>query len=184
MIELIGKTVVYTGRRFSVERRSYRYGNSVFEREIVNFPESVVILPLLDTTRMILIKQYRPSINDYIYEAPAGVVEPGESIRETAYRELIEETGYRPGELIEIGYYYTTPGYSTEKMHFFIARKLEYVGIKPEKYEIIEPVVFELSSVIDMIKSNVINDLKTVMIIIYYISNYNVANTKTLDVNK
>lgn len=172
MIEEFSRVSVFRGRRFSVEKRSYRYKDSVFEREVVVFPESVVILPILDDDRVVLIKQYRPAINDYIYEAPAGVVESSESVRETAYRELIEETGYKPGELIEIGYYYTTPGYSTEKMYFFIARKLEYVGIRPEKYEIIEPVVFEIKDLINMIRNNVINDLKTVMIILYYITMY------------
>lgn len=170
MIELVNRNTVFTGRRFSVEKRSYKYSDSVFEREVVVFPESVVILPVLDDTHVVLIKQYRPSINKYIIEAPAGVVEPGESTRETAYRELIEETGYKSKELIEIGYYYVTPGYSTEKMHFFIARELEYIGVKPEKYEVIEPVVFELNEVINMIKSNAINDLKTTMIILYYMS--------------
>lgn len=168
-VELVGKKELFNGLRFSVERRQVRINNRVVERDVVVFPDSVIILPVLKSDQIILIKQYRAAINDYIYEVPAGVVEPGESIREAARRELIEETGYEPGELIEIGIYYPTPGYSTENMHFFIARNLEYVGMKPEPYEVIKPYVISVKDALEMIKSNEIKDLKTALLILYYI---------------
>ncbi|MET1159925.1 MAG: NUDIX hydrolase [Thermoprotei archaeon] len=163
---------VFEGKRFNVERREISIDGKEVIRDIVVFPESVVILPLLREDTILLIKQYRPALNNYIYEVPAGVVEPGEPIREAALRELEEEIGYTAKELVEIGSYYPTPGYSTEKMHFFIAKNLEYTGAKPEPYEVIEPYVIRLEEALKLIKDGVINDLKTVAIIMLYTNFY------------
>ncbi len=168
-VRLVGSKELFKGLRFSVERRIISIDERVVERDVVVFPDSVIILPVLKSDQIILIKQYRAAINDYIYEVPAGVVEPGESVRDAARRELIEETGYEPGELIEVGIYYPTPGYSTEKMHFFIARDLEYVGMRPEPYEVIKPYVTSINNALEMIKSNEIRDLKTTLLILYYV---------------
>lgn len=167
--EIEQKTLL-KGLRFNVLRKKISIDEKIVERDVVEFPDSVVILPVLKTDKIILIKQYRPAINDYIYEVPAGIVEPSEPVKEAAVRELIEETGYEPKELIDVGNYFPTPGYSTEKMHFFIARDLEYVGMKPEPYEVIKPVVVSLVDALEMIKNNQIQDLKTVALILYYAS--------------
>ena len=167
-VKVIKDTELFRGLRFDVVRRLLEIDNKHVERDIVVFPESVIILPVLTSDRIILIRQYRAAINDYIYEVPAGVVEENELPKEAARRELIEEIGYEPGELIPLGYYYPVPGYSTEKMHFFIARKLEYVGMRPEPYEVITPTVVNLADALDMIKNNQIVDLKTAMLILYY----------------
>lgn len=167
-IKVIKDVDLFKGLRFNVMRRLLEIDNRRVERDIVVFPESVIILPVLTHDRIILIKQYRAAINDFIYEVPAGVVEKDEHPKEAARRELIEEIGYEPGELISLGYYYPVPGYSTEKMHFFIARKLEYVGMHPEPYEVITPTVVNLADALDMIKNNQIVDLKTAMLILYY----------------
>ncbi len=167
-IRILSDEILIKGLRFDVVRRKLLIDDNIVQRDIVVFPESVIILPVLTSDRIILIKQYRAAINDYIYEVPAGVVEENELPKEAARRELIEEIGYEPGELISIGYYFPVPGYSTEKMHFFIARKLEYVGMRPEPYEVITPIVVSISDALEMIKNNQITDLKTVALILYY----------------
>ena len=169
---MVGAKVLFKGIRFNVIRKNIMIEDKVVERDIIDFPESVIILPLLDENTILLLRQYRPVLEDYIYEVPAGVVEENEDIREAALRELIEETGYTANQLIEIGTFYPTPGYSSEKMHFFIARNLEYVGARPEPYEVIERVTISLDKAVDMIRDNIINDLKTSFIILYYISFY------------
>ncbi len=171
-IRYVGSEQLFKGIRFGVERRRFKIDDRVVERDVVLFPESVVILPVLDDHNILLIKQFRPALNKYIYEAPAGVVEEGENIREAAERELIEEIGYIANELIEIGSFYPVPGYSTEKMHFFIARKLEYIGARPEPYEVIKPISVSLEKALEMIRDNSIDDLKTAMIILYYTMYY------------
>ncbi len=167
-INIIEKKELFKGHRFNVERRLVKIDDKIIERDVVVFPESVVILPVLDDNNILLIKQYRPVLDDFIYEAPAGVVEPGEDIRKAAERELEEELGYVAEELIQVGEYYPVPGYSVEKMHFFIAKNLEYVGAKPEPYEVIEPITIPYERALEMIRDNLINDLKTIAIILYY----------------
>ncbi len=167
--EILSEENLFSGLRFSVVRRSYGFRNRKFERDIVLFPPSVIILPVLSSDKFILIRQYRAPIDDFIYEAPAGVMEPGESPREAAKRELVEETGYLPNELIDVGKHYPVPGYSTEEMHLFIARDLEYVGMRPEPYEIIKPIVVSVDEAVDMVKRNEIRDLKTAYLILFYV---------------
>ncbi len=167
-IKTIDQEKLFKGLRFDVIRKKIRINERIVERDVVVFPDSVIILPVLRSDQIILIRQYRAAIDDFIYEVPAGVVEEGESIRDAAIRELIEETGYEPRELIDVGIYYPTPGYSTERMHFFIARQLEYVGMAPEPYEVITPIVVSVKDAIQMIKSNEIRDLKSAMLILYY----------------
>jgi len=169
-VEIMEVNVMYMGLRFSVERRKYKFGDKAAVRDIVVFPNSVAVLPELNEEHVLLIKQYRPATGKYIYEVPAGVIEQGESAREAALRELEEELGYTAGELVEVGSFYTTPGYSTEKIHLFIARKLEYVGSRPEPYEIIEPVAVPVRDLPVLIANNVIEDLKTAAIILYYLA--------------
>ena len=168
-IKNIGQERLFKGLRFDVIRKKIQIDKKIVERDVVVFPDSVIILPVLRSDQIILIKQYRAAIDDFIYEVPAGVVEKGESVKDAAIRELIEETGYEPRELIDVGVYYPTPGYSTERMHFFIARQLEYVGMSPEPYEVITPIVVSIEDAIQMIKSNEIRDLKSAMLILYYV---------------
>ena len=84
----------------------------------------MVILPNCGNSRWHLIRQYRFAVGSYILEAPAGKLETGESPVETAKRELIEETGFQAGTMVEKGWIYTTPGFSDEKLHLFEARDL------------------------------------------------------------
>ncbi|HIQ03220.1 MAG TPA: NUDIX hydrolase [Desulfurococcales archaeon] len=160
---------VYRGRRINVKLVELQIpGRGIVEREVVEFRESVVILPLLSDGRVILIRQYRVPVGGWIYELPAGVIESGETPEECARRELIEETGYRAGKLVKLFEMYLAPGYSTEKMHAFLAEKLEYVGMKPESYEAIEVTPIEFSKVLDMVKRGSIPDAKTIATILYY----------------
>jgi ADP-ribose pyrophosphatase len=164
-----GEELLFKGLRFQVVRRSYaKKEGDVFRRDVVLFPEAVVILPFIDNERIILIKQFRPSIEDYIIEVPAGVVDDGESPEEAARRELEEEVGYIPGVLTPLGEFYPTPGYSTEKMFFYVAKNLRYVGAKPEKYEIIEPFTITLEEAYSMVRNNVLKDMKTVLALLLY----------------
>ncbi|QOR94369.1 NUDIX hydrolase [Thermosphaera chiliense] len=165
----LSEELLFKGLRFQVVRRSYaKSEGEVFRRDVVLFPEAVVVLPFIDGERIILIKQFRPSIEDYIVEVPAGVIDSGETPEEAARRELEEEIGYIPGELTLLGEYYPTPGYSTEKMYFYLARNLRYVGAKPEKYEIIEPFTVTLKEAYSMVEENVLKDMKTVLALLLY----------------
>jgi len=168
-VSVVNARNVFSGRRFSVYVEEHVLPNGRrTTREVVRFPETVVILPLLDSETIVLLKQYRAPIREWIYELPAGVVDKGEKPEETAARELIEETGYKPGRLERVYPMYLAPGYSTEKIHAFIASDLEEVGARPEEYEVIETYRVKLLDALDMIRDGRICDAKTIALIMYY----------------
>lgn len=160
---------VFKGRRFRVVTEDHLLpnGRRVY-REYVVFPQTVMVLPVLDGKNIVLVHQYRAPIRKWIYEVPAGVVEPGEDIEEAAKRELLEETGYVAHKLVKVMHLYLAPGYSTEKIHAFVATDLEKKEAQPEVYEVIKVVEIPLEKVIEMIKNNEIEDSKSVALILYY----------------
>jgi ADP-ribose pyrophosphatase len=174
---LVGEELLFRGLRFSVVRRRYSKPGTgeIFERDVVVFPEAVAVLPLLGERRVVLLRQFRAPLNDYIIEVPAGVVDRGETPEETAKRELIEETGYHPRVLEKLGSFTPTPGYSSEVLHVYVARDLEYVGARPERYEVIEPLVVEFSEAYKMVLEGVIRDMKTALTILLYASRAGVS---------
>lgn len=167
--------VAFKGRRFSVvvEDHQLPIGKTV-RREYVVFPETVMVLPIKDNGRIVLVHQYRAPIRGWIYEVPAGVVEPGENLYEAAKRELLEETGYIPGRLEKVLSLYLAPGYSTERIHGFIATNLSKSKPQPEEYEVIRIIEVTLDEALEMIRTNKIMDSKSVSLILYY---YNFIKT-------
>lgn len=115
------------------------------ERDVVVHPGAVVILPILDRERIIMIRNYRYAIGRELWELPAGTIEAGEEPLETARRELVEETGYRAGRMTPLAPFYTSPGILTERMHTFVANELTAVGQRLEGGEriVVEIVTME-----------------------------------------
>ncbi|ADX84078.1 NUDIX hydrolase [Sulfolobus islandicus HVE10/4] len=132
------------------------------ELEFVKHRGSVVIIPKINN-EIILIRQFRPVIDKWIYELPAGTIEEGEDPLNTANRELIEEIGYEAGKMKEIISFYASPGITTEYMRLYLAEDLRYVGAKPEPYEIIEPIRLSIEEAIKMIRERKIEDAKTII---------------------
>lgn len=130
------------GRRvvFRAEEETLPNGRKVLV-DRVEFPSSVAILPM-DGCKVLLVRQYRPTLREWTLEVPAGTIKPGEKPEDAAARELMEEAGYRPGRLLKVGEGYVSPGYSTEYMHLYIAEELEPASAEPEHYEVIEPPVW------------------------------------------
>ena len=116
---------------FTVEHRVYpRPGEEPISRDVVVHPGAVVILPILDDHRVIMIRNYRHAVERELWELPAGTMEPNEEPIDTARRELEEETGYRAGRLRPLMEFYTSPGILTERMYAFVATDLTPVGQK------------------------------------------------------
>lgn len=116
----------YEGSRISLRVDTARFDDGPeFDREIVEHPGSVVLIPITPTGKVLLIRQFRQSAEKVLLEAPAGTREPGEDPELTARRELQEEVGYKTGKLIPIGGSWVAPGYSTEYSHAYIATELE-----------------------------------------------------------
>lgn len=85
-----------------------------------------------------MMRQFRPVLRKYIYELPAGTLDPDESIVTCAHRELLEETGLKTKKMTKLGVIYPVPGYSTEVIHIFKAEQLTLRVAQPEEYEVIE----------------------------------------------
>ena len=107
-------------------------------REVVRQSGSVAALPVLADGRVVLVRQYRYAVDDYVWELPAGRRDPGETPEAGARRELEEEVGLRAGALEPLLTFWTTPGFCDEVMHLFRATALEAVPPRPEADERIE----------------------------------------------
>jgi ADP-ribose pyrophosphatase len=139
-----------------------------FEKNFIQFRNTVGILPLIGKDKIVLIRQFRFPINKEIWEIPAGKLDKGEKPEVGAKRELKEETGYEAKELRKIGEFYLSPGYSTEYMYLFLARGLKKGEQNLEKGEKIKEVkIFSRKEVLKMIKSRKIVDAKTILALFF-----------------
>jgi ADP-ribose pyrophosphatase len=126
-------------------------------------PGAVAIVAMDDNERVLLEKQYRPIIDKWLYEVPAGTLEEGEDPAEAARRELLEETGYEPRKLCHVASFYPSPGVSTELIHVYIAGDLVYKGQRLEEDELIETIWIPVEEAVDMVWRGEIVDGKTII---------------------
>lgn len=133
------------------------------KREVVCHPGSVVIIPRLPDGRLVLVRQYRHAVRETLWELVAGGMEPGETPRQSARRELLEETGFRARVIKPLLEFYPSPGILSEKMHLVEASDLTPSKGQPDEDEVIETGFFTISKVIKMILSNEIRDGKTIL---------------------
>ncbi|MFQ5998435.1 MAG: NUDIX domain-containing protein, partial [Candidatus Bathyarchaeia archaeon] len=116
---------IFKGRIFDIKRDLVKLPNGVtVHREFIKHDGAVVVLPLLDSKSIVLIKQFRYSTGRSLFEVPAGNIDKGETPRDCARRELQEETGFSAAKLKKILEFYPAPGYSSEKLHLFLATRL------------------------------------------------------------
>ena len=100
-------------------------------------------------------------MKEVLYELPAGKLEKGEDPFEAAKRELEEETGYCANKWTDLGYVYTSPGYSDEKLYLYMAEDLEFTHCHPDEGEILQALEYSYEDVLKMIANGEINDAKT-----------------------
>jgi ADP-ribose pyrophosphatase len=137
-------------------------------REVVRHPGGVAAVPVLDDSRLLLIRQFRYPLGKYIYEIPAGKLDSNQPPLETMARELEEETGYRAGILTHECSFYTTPGISDELIHLFTARNLTPCDQRLEEGEHITLEALTLEECLEKIKTGEICDGKTVLGILWH----------------
>lgn len=164
--ELISRTVAHRGRIFQVEldRVKLPTGHTV-EMEVVRHPGSVVLLPVPRPGAIILVRQYRYTIDRWIWELPAGGLEPGEDPDEAAARECEEEIGLVPRKVTRLRGYYPTPGFCDEQMIYYRCEDLrppapDSAAHKDDDEEL-EPRTFTMDEARAMVGSGEIVDLKT-----------------------
>ena len=159
----------YTGKIISLDVDTVRFPDgSVGELEMVRHPGASAVVPFLsdparDDPQVLLIRQYRYAAGGYLYEIPAGRLNPGENPRECALRELKEETGCSAERVDELFTMYTTPGFTDEKIHLFMATGLTSGETKHEADEFLELRPMPLSRALQMIQAGEIQDSKTAL---------------------
>jgi ADP-ribose pyrophosphatase len=136
-------------------------------REVVCHAGSVVVIPRLPDGRVILVRQYRHAVGESLWELVAGGMEPGETARQSARRELAEETGYRARLFTPLLEFYPSPGILSEKMHLVEACDMTLSQPHPDKDERIKVGLFAISELARMVRGNKIRDGKTLVGILW-----------------
>ena len=167
--KILRSKVVYKGSIFGVRRDEVLEPTGVrTTREVITHPGSVVVMPVLPDGRIILIRQYRHAARQFLWELVAGRMDPGESVRQAAVRELIEETGYRAKRLRVFLDLFPTPGFLEERMYILLAEGLKLGEAEPEEDEKIVVRVFTRAELEKMIQRGVLRDAKSIAGLLYY----------------
>lgn len=169
----LSSTRVYSGKVISVDLDSVAFPNgTVGDLEMVRHPGASAVVPFLDALdsadpRILLIRQYRYAAEGYVYEIPAGRLDAGEAPDDCAARELREETGYSATDLIPLTTFYTTPGFTDERIHLFAASGLTQGTSQTEADEILELAPVTLSRAMAMIAAGELSDGKSMIGIMF-----------------
>ncbi len=131
-------------------------------REIIEHTGAVAIVPLLDASRVVMVRQFRQAAGQILTEIPAGTLEVGEEPKACALRELMEETGYCAGRLTLMFSTYLAPGYSEEMLHTFLAEDLTPAKLDHDDDEFLEVITVDIEDAVDMITNGEVRDAKTV----------------------
>ncbi len=131
-------------------------------REIIEHGEAVVVVPIDDKGNVLLVNQYRRALEKNLLEIPAGSIEKGESAKATVIREMQEETGFKPRKLVFLTGFHTSPGFTNEYLHLYLATDLVPSRLEAEDTADIEVVPVPLGKVQGMILSGKIKDAKSI----------------------
>lgn len=154
---------LYRGRIVTLEVRTLRLPNgTVAEFEIVRHPGGAATVAVDSAGSVCLLRQYRPVLNAWLWELPAGKLDPGEAPLATAQRELREEAGLIADSWVPLGTVLSSPGVFTEVIHLYLARGLVHVGNHAEEHELFEVHWLPFAEALARARRGEISDAKTV----------------------
>ena len=170
---LISSERLHTGRIVNLDADTVRFPDGSTGRlEMLRHPGASAVVPFLDDPRepdprVILLRQFRHAAEGFIWEVPAGRLDSGESPETCARRELEEETGMRARRLEGLTTIYTTPGFTDERIHLFLAHGLDAGAHRREADEFMELHTLRWSRVLEMVRSGEIQDGKTLVALMF-----------------
>ncbi len=163
----LSSRAIYRGKVLSVDVDEVEEPGGVrATREVVRHAGSVAVVAVQDDGRIVLVRQYRYAVDEEVWELPAGRLDPGESPAQAAQRELQEEIGQRAGDLRQIAFFHTTPGFCDESMHVFRGTRLEASKAEGDEDERIEVRAFTLQELDAMIDHGEIREGKTLVAVL------------------
>jgi ADP-ribose pyrophosphatase len=164
---------VYSGRIINLDRDTVRFPDgSIGELEMIRHPGASAVVPFVSETsggdpQILMVRQYRYAAEDFLYEIPAGRLDPGEAPLDCAKRELREETGCTARNVEFLFTMFTTPGFTDERIHVFMATGLERGETAHESDEFITVETVTLSNALRFIQEGRIKDGKTALAILF-----------------
>lgn len=164
---------IHTGKVLNLDIDRVRFPNgSEGELEIIRHPGASAVVPFLSDPKgpdpeVLLLRQYRYAADGYLYEIPAGRLDPGETPERCAHRELKEETGCTASSMQHLMTMFTTPGFIDERIHLYLADGLTRGESSREADEFAETITLSLSKALEMIERGEINDGKTIVGLMY-----------------
>jgi ADP-ribose pyrophosphatase len=170
---LVSSERLYTGRVVNLDRDSVRFPDgSEGTLEMFRHPGASAVVPFLDEPRapdprVLLIRQFRHAADDFIWEIPAGRLDPGETAATCAHRELEEEAGVTADVLSRLTTFFTTPGFTDERIHLFLAYELKQRKHRREKDEFMEVQTRKWSEVMTMVRNGEVKDGKTLVALMF-----------------
>ena len=161
---------VFDGKLLHVRRDTVRLPDgSLGTREYIVHPGAVLMVPVLEDGRVVVVHQFRYPVGRNMIEFPAGKLDPGESALATAQRELREEAGYVATSWEPMGCIHSVVGYSDEKIEFFVARGLTHVGPELDDGEFLEVETMSVDEMLAALDRGEITDAKTVAALLLYV---------------
>ncbi len=166
---MLESRTLHKGRSFSFKSDRVKLPDGrETKKDYVFYPEAVGIVPFIGKDDIILVRQFRYPVGQVLYEIPAGKLDhPDEDLKVAAYRELLEETGYKAGKLERFCSYFPCPGYSTEKLHLYTGTDLCPGDVSPDEDEFITCEKVSFKNALKMIDEGKIKDSKTIIALLY-----------------
>lgn len=153
---------VYEGTMINLRRDTVTLPNGKqATREVVEHPGAVAIVPITEEGKVILVRQYRHAIGRLLLEIPAGKLDKGEHPDDCARRELEEETGYVATEWQRLASVYTTPGFTNEIIHIYLAKGLTATTQHPDEDEFLDIELYSKEQIGQMLVDGELGDAKT-----------------------
>lgn len=155
---------IYKGKVVTLNIDTVTLPNGItVDLETIRHPGAAAVVPMKDDDTVVLIRQFRHATGGFIYEIPAGKLNPGEDPVACASRELEEEIGYRAGKLELLTSIFTAPGFADEVIHVYTATGLTQGRQQLDRDEVLEVVPMSLAEAVDMIADGRIRDAKTIV---------------------